>query len=578
MGLSDLLIVGFYLVAIFLLGILFTRRAHIDTDSYFLSSRRLPWWIAGTSMVATSFSCDTPLYVTQLVRGGGVWLNWQWWSFAVGGMFSAFLLSRLWRRAKVVTDVELTELRYGSGAGRVLRLLRAGWMALLINTIGMSWVLLAMAKIIGVIWGGDKWVGVVIATLLAISYSFLAGFWGVVVTDVAQFLIAMIGAVALAFFSVSAAGGMDNIIAVAGPERLNLMPSMPEGGLANPGFWSSAFVGFLVYISIQWWANINSDGGGKVIQRMSAAKNEKHAFGATLWFNLAHYGLRTWPWVIVALASLVVLPELADHETAYPQMILTVLPSPWKGILVAGLVAAFMSTIDTQLNWGSSYLTSDLYRRWLAPGRSEKHYLIAAKGFMLLLIAITAVMAYAVSSVTEAFKFLIAFGAGTGPVYILRWFWWRPNAWSEIVAMTASTVISSMIYLLFPGIPFPLKVVAIASGSALFWLPATFLTKPVDQRVLIDFYRRTRPPGAWSAVRNALAKETGQPVPAPKIAVDLFGWIAGTALVLGVTFGLGGLLLARVAAGWSWLAIAVTGGVGAWYWMKKSGLRGGSPS
>ncbi|MFH0881714.1 MAG: sodium:solute symporter family protein [bacterium] len=566
---SDIAVVLFYLIGVFILGVLFTRRAHEDTNSYFLSSRRLPWWIAGTSMVATSFSCDTPLYVTQLVRSGGVWLNWQWWSFAIGGMLSAFLLSRFWRRAKVVTDVELTELRYGSGVGSVLRVIRAGWMALLINTIGMSWVILAMAKIIGAIWGGEKWAGVLISTTLAISYSFLAGFWGVVVTDVAQFIVAMAGAIVLAVFSVHAAGGMGVVLAAAGPERLHLVPSIPTGGLADPGFWTGAFGGFLVYLSIQWWANVNSDGGGKVIQRMSATKNEAHAFGATLWFNLAHYGLRTWPWVITALASLVLLPELADAESAYPMLILMVLPSPWKGVLLAGLVAAFMSTIDTQLNWGASYLTSDLYRRWLAPGRSEKHYLIAAKFFMLLLVAVTSVMAYYVQSVTAAFTFLIAFGAGAGPVYVLRWFWWRLNAWSEIAAMTASTVISSVLYLAFPEIPFPLKVVTVAMGSALIWLPVTFLTRPVPMIALLEFYQRTQPPGAWSHVRRMMNRRRASTTQSSQLGRDLWGWLSGTALVLGTTFSLGKMLLGEPFSGGIWLMIAAAGGVGTWQWFRR---------
>lgn len=569
MGGSDVAVIIIYLIAIFALGMFFSRRAHKDTDSYFLSSRKLPWWIAGTSMVATTFAADTPLYVTQLVRSEGVSLNWQWWSFATGGMLATFLLSRLWRRAKIVTDVELSELRYGTGSGRVLRYLRAGWLALLVNTITMSWVVLAMAKIIGVFTGGEKWMGVLVATVMAVSYSLLAGFWGVVVTDVAQFLVAMGGAIALAIFSVNAAGGMDTVLQTAGAERVALMPSPPAGlSITNPGFWSSAFAGFLIYAGFQWWANINSDGGGKIIQRMSATKDERHAFGATLWFNLAHYGLRTWPWVIVALASLVLLPNIADGENAYPMMILTVLPSPWKGVLLAGLIAAFMSTIDTHLNWGASYLTSDLYRRWIAPDCSEKHYLVMAKLSMLLLIAITSVMAYFVQSVTEAFKFLIAFGAGTGPVYILRWFWWRVNAWGEIAAMTASTVISSVVYLAFPEIVFPMKVVTIALGSALIWLPVTLLTRPTSLETLVEFYGRTKPPGAWGVVRKTWSERTGQLLQKGELLGDVAGWISGTALVFGFTFGLGGLLLQRTTLGVIWLAIALVGGLGSWRWVR----------
>jgi solute:Na+ symporter, SSS family len=568
-GKSDILTIVIYLGSIFIIGALFTRRAHKNTESYFLSSRGLPWWIAGTSMVATSFSCDTPLYVTRLIRSGGISLNWQWWSFAIGGLFSAFLLARLWRRAKVVTDVELTELRYGGKAGRVLRYFRAAWMALLINTISMSWVMLAMTKIISVLWGGPKVLGVAIAAVLAISYSFLAGFWGVVVTDLAQFVIAMIGAVALAYFSVNAAGGMENIIATVGPDKLNFIPKIPPESLWTGEFWTSAFAGFIIYASFQWWANINSDGGGKIIQRMSASKNEAHAFGATLWFNVAHYALRTWPWILVALASIVILPELADDELAYPQLILTVLPSPWIGILTAGLLAAFMSTIDTQLNWGSSYLTHDLYRRWLVPGKSEKHYLWAAKGSMLILIFITAIISYNISSVTEAFKFLIAFGAGTGPILILRWFWWRINAPAEIAAMIASTLITTVIYLFFTEITFPMRVVTITVGSAIVWLPVMFLTAPPDKNTLIDFYHRTRPPGAWRNIRNEWLEKYGpQPVESG-IKTDLIGWMAGVALTLGLTFAIGLFLLGNVSAGIISSLVAISGGVVVGFWMKN---------
>ena len=569
MATSDLLTIALYLLLIFALGAMFTRRAHESTDSYFLSARKLPWWIAGTSMVATSFSCDTPLYVTRLVRSGGVSLNWQWWSFAIGGLFSAFLLARLWRRAEVVTDVELTELRYGKGAGSVLRIVRAGWMALTINTISMSWVLLAMAKIIGVVWGGPKWGGVLAATVLAVGYSFMAGFWGVVVTDVAQFVIALIGAIVLAIFAVHAAGGMEPILAAAGPDRLTLVPRIPVESFFSSDFWTGAFGGFVIYASIQWWANINSDGGGKVIQRMSAAKNEAHAFGATLWFNVAHYAIRTWPWVIAALASLVIFPELADDELAYPQLILTILPSPLKGFLIAGLVAAFMSTIDTQLNWGSSYLTHDLYRRWINPNRSEKHYLVAAKVAMIVLIGITAMISYKITSVTEAFKFLIAFGAGTGPVYLLRWFWWRINAYSEIAAMVASTVISSAIYLLNPPIPFPLRVVVITLLSAAVWLPLTLWMKGTAINVLVEFYRRTRPPGAWGPVRRAWLEENGPQPVGTDMRMDIIAWIGGICLTMGLTFTIGQILFGAYIDALLSLLITLAGGGVVFAWMRN---------
>ncbi|HEB83870.1 MAG TPA: sodium:proline symporter, partial [Bacteroidetes bacterium] len=346
------------------------------------------------------------------------------------------------------------------------------------------------------------------------------------------------------------------------------VPTLPEGGIFSGAFWTGAFGGFVIYASIQWWANVNSDGGGKVIQRMSAAKNEAHAFGATLWFNVAHYALRTWPWVIAALASLVLLPNLADDELAYPQLIALVLPSPWKGVLLAGLLAAFMSTIDTQLNWGASYLTHDVYRRWLSPGREDRHYVRIAKLATLLLIVLTALMAYRVKSVTEAFKFLIAFGAGTGPVYLLRWFWWRVSAWSEIGAMAASTVISSTLYLAWPGISFPLKVVLTAGGSALLWLPLTFALPPPTMETLVAFWRRTRPPGAWAPVRRAAG---GGAAYAPNsLRADLAGWAGGVALTLGATFALGLFLFGENAKAAAAALVMVAGGLLTARWMRAT--------
>lgn len=571
MNSTDIVVIILYLLAIFSVGLAFTRRAHKNTDSYFLSGRNLPWWVAGTSMVATSFSCDTPLYVTKLVRSEGIHLNWQWWSFAIGGLFGAFFLSRLWRRANIVTDVELTELRYGGKAGRILRIVRAGWLSLLVNTIAMSWVVLAMAKIIGVVWGGPKWTGVMIASSLAVVYSLFAGFWGVVVTDVAQFVIALIGAVILAVIAVNAAGGMENIIAVVGIERLSMIPQIPEAGIFSLESLSGAFGGFIIYISIQWWANLNSDGGGKVIQRMSASKNEAHAFGATLWYNIAHFAIRTWPWVIVAMASLVLIPEIADDELAYPRLIIELLPAGLRGLLIAGLFAAFMSTIDTQLNWGASYLTHDIYRGWLVPGKSEKHYLVAAKISMIVLIGFTSLMAYKVQSVTEAFKFIIAFGAGTGPVYILRWFWWRISAWSEISAMLASSLISSSLYLFWPEVSFPVKVLMVTLGSAIIFLPVTFLTPAPKKKTLLEFYRRTTPPGNWNAIKSSITND-------PEISVtgknnqsllpEVIGWLGGIALTLGSTFAIGSFCLARPVDGIILTAVAIVGGYVTYRWMK----------
>jgi len=551
---ADWAVTFIYLAAIIIAGVYFTRRAHKGLSEYFLTGRSLPWWIAGTSMVATSFSCDTPLYVTKLVRTGGIWLNWQWWSFVIGGMLSAFLLSRLWRRAKVLTDVELTELRYSGNGAKILRGFRAFYLAIPINCIAMGWVLLAMAKISAVMLGWDKWVAILVFSAAAFSYSLLAGFWGVVVTDLAQFTLSLIGAILLAFFAVSAAGGMPEIIAFikSQPETytdtLKFIPAVKSPDTV--GLVGAAFIGFLTYNLIQWWANINSDGGGKVIQRISACKTEGHALGSVLWYNFAHFVLRSWPWIIAALASIKLYPHLADPEMAYPKMIMEILPVGIRGLVVASMTAAFMSTIDTQLNWGASYLINDLYKRYLNPNKTEKHYIGAAKVALLLLMILAGFAAYFTDSVTEAFKFIIAFGAGTGPVYILRWFWWRINAWSEITAMVASSVISVSLYL-FTDLDYAVKVLITAGGSAVFWMIAAYATPKTAMNTLEEFYRRVRPGGGWKIIRD---KTELKP---ESVSSALVNWIVGTAVVIGYLVGIGKLILMDTFSGVIYLIGAI---------------------
>ena len=559
---ADWLILFFYLALIILGGLYFTRRAHKGLSEYFLTGRSLPWWIAGTSMVATSFSCDTPLYVTKLVRTGGIWLNWQWWCFLIGGMLSAFLLSRLWRRAEVLTDVELTELRYSGKPASILRGFRAFYLAIPINCIAMGWVLLAIAKINAAVLGWGKWESILVFSTAAFSYSLLAGFWGVVVTDVVQFALALIGAILLAIFAVNAAGGMDEVIAFIAaqpesyPNTLKFIPSFTSNEAG--GLISAAFIGFLTYNFVQWWAFHNSDGGGKVIQRINACKDENHALGSVIWYNFAHFVLRSWPWIIAALASIKLYPHLADPEMAYPKIIVEILPVGIKGLVVASLVAAFMSTIDTQLNWGASYLVSDLYKRFINPNRSEKHYLWAAKGALLLLMILAGLAAYYTESVTEAFKFIIAFGAGTGPVYILRWFWWRINAWSEISAMAASSVISVSLYI-FTGLPFAPKILIIAGGSAVVWLIVAYLTPQTSPATLEGFYRRARPGGAWGVIRD----KTGlKPEP---LYSALANWVLGTFALIGFLVGVGKLLLAQTGTGIVCAALGLAGT----YWLYR---------
>ncbi len=541
----DWLIIIFYLVMIIAGGIYFTKRAHRGLNEYFLTGRSLPWWIAGTSMVATSFSCDTPLYVTKLVREGGIYLNWQWWSFLIGGMLSAFLLSRLWRRAEVMTDVELTELRYSGKGASFLRGFRAFYLAIPINCIAMGWVLLAMAKISAAVLGWEKWEAIVVFSLAAFSYSLLAGFWGVVVTDVAQFILALIGASLLAYFAVDAAGGWSGVLSFikSHPENykdtLKFIPSTREA--ADGSMLSAAFIGFLTYNLVQWWANINSDGGGKVIQRINACKNERHALTAVLWYNFAHFILRSWPWIIAALASIKLYPHLKDPEMAYPKIIVEVLPIGIKGLVIASMVAAFMSTIDTQLNWGASYLVSDLYRRFINPKKSERHYLWAAKVTLLLLMTLAGLAAYFTESVTEAFKFIIAFGAGTGPVYILRWFWWRINAWTEISAMIASSVISVTLYAT-ANLDYAVKVL-ITAGSAVIWIVVAHITPITKVNNLIEFYRRVRPGGNWRIVKKQLD------VKSERLSPMMVNWMLGTIAGICFLIGTGKTVLGEITIG-----------------------------
>jgi len=552
-------------------GIAMTRRAHRSTEEYFLAGRALPWWIAGTSMVATSFSCDTPLYVTRLVRTIGIYENWQWWCFGIGSLFATFFLAPLWRRAKVLTDVELTQLRYGGGIeSRALRGFRALWLALPINVIAMGWVILAVAKIMNAAVGWDKLTLIVVFTGLAFFYTLLSGMWGVALTDLVQYVIAQGGGIVFAVYAVREVGGLqalhDAVAAQIKPEMLHMVPSPGGGSFFTGEFWTTAFVGFMTYVAVVWWANVNSDGGGKVIQRQNACKNEQHALLATLWYSLTNLAFRSWPWILVALASLVIYPTIADPEMAYPQLMMEILPVGLRGLLVASLLAAFMSTISTQLNWGASYLVHDFYRPFLKKNESERHYIWAGKLATVVVLVGAALAAYFMTSVTRAFQFVIAFGAGTGPVYVLRWFWWRINAWSEISAMIASSILT--VALLGADVTYAERLLIITFGSAAVWISVTFLTKPAPMSALADFYRRTRPVGAWGVVRK-FSRAKGNVTPAPaRVGKPLAGWMWGMMLVVGLTLAIGYTVLLNVPAAAFWYLVTIGGAVGLW----KSGF------
>lgn len=559
------IIIGYNLVSL-LVGIAMTKRAHKSTEEYFLAGRALPWWIAGTSMVATSFSCDTPLYVTKLVRTIGIYENWQWWCFGIGSLFSAFFLAPLWRRAKVLTDVELTELRYGhTKITRGLRGFRALWLALPINVIAMGWVFLALAKIMNAAVGWDKVETIALFAGLAFVYTMLSGLWGVALTDMVQYILAQIGAIAFAFFAVKEVGGLsilhETLVARGEAAKLALVPSPGTAAIASADWWTPAFIGFMVYTGVTWWANVNSDGGGKIIQRQNACKNEQHAFLATLWYSLTNLAFRTWPWVLVALCTMVIYPVLDDHEMAYPQLMMEVMPSGWLGLMLASLLAAFMSTVSTQLNWGASYLVHDFYRHFIVKDREDQHYLRAGKYATVLVLIVSGIAAYYTSSVTEAFKFVIAFGAGTGPVYILRWFWWRINAWSEIAAMASSFVLAVIVFLLEQqGTAWPSHVtlvVTVALTTAV-WVAATYLAPQTDVDTLERFYRLARPAGpGWAHIRA----RCGGLAPTDQLSTAFGAWVLGCVVVYGALFGVGHWLLGHGSSAAIGLGLCVVAAV-----------------
>ena len=559
----DWTIIAAYLCFSLAVGILLSKRAGSSTGEFFLSGRNLPWWLAGTSMVATSFASDTPLVVTGWVRTGGISENWLWWSFAVGGMFSVFMLARLWRRAQVTTDVELTELRYSGKSAAVLRGFRAAYLAGPINCIIMAWVILAMVKLLGVVFDISPVTAVTVCILIATTYCVLSGYWGVVVTDLVQFALAMTGAIALCVLVVRHFGGVAPLAAraaQAGPlkERLlQFFPRPPAGaGPFEKRFWEGPVFAFAAFLAVQWWANKNADGGGAIVQRMSSTKDETHSLLATLWFNIAHYALRPWPWIIVAIASVVVFPDLKDNELAYPLMLKKFVPAGLMGVLIASFLGAFMSTIDTHLNLSSSYFVNDFYRRFIRPDAAEAEYVLISRIVSVAVEILAAAIARVHNSISGLFKFLLAFSSGVGMVYILRWFWWRVNAWSEISAMIASSVISSALYLAFGGLSYAAKLIITVAGSTAAWLAVTFLTAPVSMEKLTAFYRKVRPYGAWGPVTTACGM-----TPQGGLARLVLAWLAGTVMVLGATFAAGKFLLGSPGQGWLWLAAALLGAI-----------------
>jgi SSS family solute:Na+ symporter len=563
LNIVDWLIIGAYFALSLAIGLYYAKRAGRSTEEYFLSDRSMPWWLAGTSMVATTFAADTPLAVTEMVARNGVAGNWLWWSMLANGMLTVFFFARLWRRAGVMTDVEFVELRYSGRPAAFLRGFRALYLGLPINLIIMGWVNLGMAKVLSGTLGLAKWQALALCLGITFIYSVLSGFWGVVVTDAVQFVIAMVGSIVLAIIAVNAVGGIGQL-------KSRLADITPAGGTEPFGahatsMWSDASATWMlpvltlaVYLGVNWWASwypgSEPGGGGYVAQRIFSAKNEKHGLLATLWFTIAHYALRPWPWILVALCSLVLYPSgsVINPETGSPdpafgyvRVMTDYLPVGFRGLLLASFGAAYMSTISTQMNWGSSYLINDFYRRFVKRDATESHYVLASRIATLIIVLLSVGVTYYMNRITGGWELVLSLGAGTGLVYILRWYWWRVNAWSEISAMAAALFVSLTIQyfeVFGSGTPeaFAKTILTTVGVTTAVWLVATYATEPEPQEKLVGFYRKVHPAGpGWRRV----AKAAGLPENRSEILPNLFNWLLGVGLVYSMLFAIGEVVL-----------------------------------
>ena len=521
-GLDWTIIVTFFSIALFI-GIYVSKKAGTSSNEFFLSGRNMPWWLLGISMVATTFSTDTPNLVTDIVRNNGVSGNWVWWAFLITGLLTVFVYAKLWRKSNVKTDIEFYEFRYGGKPASFLRKFRAVYLGVIFNVITMSSVTLAAIKIGGIMLGLEPWQTVISAGLVTVTFSALGGFRGVVYTDFLLFFVAMAGSIGAAYYLV-------NIPEVGGIQALLANENVADKIAILPDFSDAdAMITLLIIpLAVQWWSSwypgAEPGGGGYIAQRMLASKNENHAIGATLFFNIMHYALRPWPWILVALASLVVFPDLASIKDAFPNIaddklghdlaysaMLVKLPTGLLGLVLASLIAAYMSTISTQLNWGSSYMVFDFYKNQINPNASEKRLVAVGRTSTVVLMILSAMLALLLQSALQIFDILLTFGAGTGLIFILRWFWWRINAWSEISAMFSSGIISILLKLtplgafLFDSetglmeswLEFPMIVLV----TSFIWIGVTYITQPESNEVLQSFYKKIQPGGpGWNKV------------------------------------------------------------------------------
>jgi solute:Na+ symporter, SSS family len=563
----DWLIVLASLLICFGPALFFGRRAGRSTSEFFGSGRAVPWWLAGLSMVATTFSADTPNLVTDIVRRNGVAGNWVWWAFVLTGVSTVFFYARLWRRSGVLTDLEFYELRYSGSAASAVRGFRALYLGLFFNCMIMASVNLATCKIAGILFGLERWQTLLLVGTMNVTFAAFAGLWGVLVIDMIQFFMKMTAVIAAAYFAVTSpqVGGLSALVskvsAMEGPggiAYLNLLPDFSSN-------WDLAVAVFIMPIAVQWWAvwypGAEPGGGSYIAQRMLASKSEKDALAAVLFFNIAHYALRPWPWILVALCSLIVYPQLSDiqqafpnldprllgHDIAYPAM-LTLLPAGFLGLMVGGLIAASSSTILTHLNWGASYLVHDFYRRFIRTDADERHYVFAGRIATMLLFVCAAASVYLLDTAKDVFDVILQVGAGTGLLYLVRWFWWRVTAWSEIVAMASSFAVSvGLLVLKTQGIVFSTHTALLATVAitTVCWVATAYLGPETDREVLIAFYRKIRPSGpGWRPIRDVAgpaAADEGDDMP-----LALLGWLAGSTAIWSALFAEGNYLYGRM--------------------------------
>lgn len=536
MQLLDYAVIVSYFILVFVIGLAVSRRGSASTEDYFLSGRKLPWWLAGLSMVATTFAADTPLVVTGLIAKDGIAGNWVWWNMAISALLTTFFYAKLWRLSGVTTDAEFASIRYAGKAAEFLRVFRAWYLAVPFNILVMGWVTLGMTKVLEAAFGWDAWIAIAGIYTVTLAYMALSGLWGVVLTDAIQFTLAMAGSIVLAVFAVEHVGGMDSLKSQLFSLGYNnsLFEFFPQSG-------SDLFTAFLVFVGVQWWATsypgAEPGGGGYIAQRFFSARNENHAFGASLFFNIAHYALRPWPWIITALVSLVVFPGLADPEQGYPLLMKKLMPPGLLGLMGVLFLAAFMSTISTHLNWGASYLINDVFRKKLQNTSDKKRVAISRLSVVFLgLLAI--VISRFFDRVQEIWEFLLMLGAGAGPVFLLRWFWWRINAVSEITAMAASFVVSLSIKFI-GGFNFAEGLIITAASTTVAWLAATFISAPEKPEVLRGFCERVQPGGFWGEYQST------QIMKARKKEFYKLGmyWLGSCLLLYGVMFLTGKLLL-----------------------------------